>query len=233
MHESCGFRAQDLRNTKGFQARVRSPAWSECLCGKGRIMADQSRVEADGDVAGETRRVLEGFDPESTGLITLLQHVQDRFGYVPRDAMVELASFKGVSPAGVFGVASFYNQFRFVPPGKYPVKVCMGTACHIKGGESIMTVWETKLGIREGEVTDGRLFSLDRLACVGCCAMAPVSLVGEDVYGSMMPTKVDGILLRIRREEEAAGQESDGEAPAEGRAPEADRGPPDAGRGNG
>ena len=161
--------------------------------------------ESEEDVAAETRRLLEGSDPDAASLITLLQHIQGRFGYVPRDAMVELASFKGVSPAAVFGVASFYNQFRFVPPGKYPVKVCMGTACHIKGGDAIMMVWETKLGIREGDVTEERLFSLDRVACVGCCAMAPVSLVGEVVYGSMMPTRVDGILLGIRREEDAAG----------------------------
>lgn len=167
--------------------------------------------EPEEDVTRETRQVLGGFEPSEASLITLLQHIQDRFGYIPREAMVELASFKQVSPATVFGVASFYNQFRFVPPGKHPVKVCMGTACHIKGGDAIMMVWETKLGIREGEVTEDRLFSLDRVACVGCCAMAPVSLVGEDVHGSMMPTRVDGILLGIRREEDAAGGSEEGD----------------------
>ena len=78
----------------------------------------------------------------------------------------------------------------------------MGTACHIKGGDNILHVWETKLGIHEGEVTEDRLYSLDRVACVGCCAIAPVSLVKEEVYGSMMPTKVDGILLGIQHKEE-------------------------------
>ena len=112
-----------------------------------------------------------------------------------------MGAAKEVSLASVYGVASFYNQFRFVPPGKYPVKMCMGTACHIKGGDNILHVWETKLGIREGGVTEDRLFSLDRVACVGCCAIAPVTLVGEDVHGTMMPTKVDGILLAIDREE--------------------------------
>jgi NADH-quinone oxidoreductase subunit E len=77
----------------------------------------------------------------------------------------------------------------------------MGTACHIKGGNQILKVWETKLGIKEGEVTDDRLFSLDRVACVGCCAMAPVSVVGEDVHGNMMPTTVDGILLAVEMAE--------------------------------
>jgi len=156
---------------------------------------------AEKDVLEETRKVLGGSDAGQTSLITLLQQIQGCFGYLPREAMLELAAFKGVAPAEVFGVASFYNQFRFVPPGKFPVKVCMGTACHIKGGDSILLVWETKMGIREGQVTEDRRFSLDRVACVGCCAMAPVSLVGEEVYGSMMPTKVDGILLAIQRAE--------------------------------
>jgi len=178
-------------------------------------MSGVSEMEAD--VVEETRQVLQGFDPQATSLITLLQQIQEHFGYVPRDAMVELAAFQGVPPAGVFGVASFYNQFRFVPPGKYPVKVCMGTACHIKGGDAIMMVWETKLGIREGEVTEGRLFSLDRVACVGCCAMAPVSLVGEEVYGAMMPTKVDGILLGLRRDEESARKLEEGEEDTDNR----------------
>jgi len=165
----------------------------------------------DTDVVTETRQVLIPFDPESTSLITLLQQIQNRFGYLPREAMVELGAFKGIPLAGVFGVASFYNQFRFVPPGRYPVKVCMGTACHIKGGDAILSVWETKLGIREGEVTPDRLFSLDRVACVGCCAIAPVSLVGEEVHGSMMPTRVDGILLAVQREEERRKKEEEEE----------------------
>lgn len=154
-------------------------------------------VEEELDIPQEMGRILASGDPQKTSLITLLQKVQTRFGYLPREAMIELAQAKGVSPASVFGVASFYNQFRMIPPGKYPVKMCMGTACHIKGGNAILKVWETKLGIKEGEVTEDRLFSLDRVACVGCCAMAPVAVVGEEVYGNMMPTTVDGILLAV------------------------------------
>ncbi len=161
-----------------------------------------SDPELEPDVVAETRQVLEPFEPQSTSLITLLQQIQNHFGYLPREAMVEVGAFKDAPLAGVFGVASFYNQFRFIPPGKHPVKVCMGTACHIKGGTSIMNVWETKLGIGEGEVTEDRLYSLDRVACVGCCAIAPVCLVGEEVHGSMMPTRVNGILLAVQREEQ-------------------------------
>ncbi|MEW6443504.1 MAG: NAD(P)H-dependent oxidoreductase subunit E [bacterium] len=155
-------------------------------------------TESQEQVAEETKKLLSALSPDQTSLITVLQRVQKLFGYLPRRAMLEVACALGIHQTQVYSVASFYNQFRFIPPGKHPVKVCMGTACHIKGGDSILRVWETKLGIREGEVTADRMFSLDRVACVGCCAMAPVALVGEEVHGSMMPTRVDGILLAIR-----------------------------------
>lgn len=162
--------------------------------------------ETEPDVVAGTQEILASAETETTSLITVLQRIQNRFGYLPREAMLEVAGARGIPRAHVYGVASFYNQFRFVPPGKYPVKMCMGTACHIKGGEAILSVWEKKLGIQEGEVTADRLYSLDRVACVGCCAIAPVSLVGDRVYGSMQPTKVDGILMATQREEEAVAQ---------------------------
>jgi NADH-quinone oxidoreductase subunit E len=149
------------------------------------------------NVLEEMKGILESTNSDRTSLVTLLQAVQRHFGYLPREAMIEVARAKEVSSAAVFGVASFYNQFRMIPPGKHPVKMCMGTACHIKGGSAILKVWETKLGISEGEVTEDRLYSLDRVACVGCCAMAPVSVVGEEVHGNMMPTTVDGIMLAV------------------------------------
>jgi len=167
------------------------------------------KAEDELGIPQEMKRILASKDPEKTSLITLLQEVQKNFGYLPREAMVEVAQAKGISPAAVFGVASFYNQFRMTPPGRYPVKMCMGTACHIKGGNAILKVWETKLGIAEGEVTEDRLFSLDRVACVGCCAMAPVSVVGEDVHGNMMPTTVDGILLAVEMAEKEQGRAKD------------------------
>ncbi len=167
------------------------------------------KAQNDSDVLEEMRSILESTNSDGTSLVTLLQAVQRHFGYLPREAMIEVARAKGVSPAAVFGVASFYNQFRMIPPGKYPVKMCMGTACHIKGGSAILKVWETKLGLREGEVTEDRLYSLDRVACVGCCAMAPVAVVGEKVHGNMMPTTVDGIMLAVElaeKKEEGKGE---------------------------
>jgi NADH-quinone oxidoreductase subunit E len=161
-------------------------------------------TEEEREIALGMEEILGSPDSGNASLIPLLQRVQRRFGYLPRQAMIDVAKAKGISPATVFGVASFYNQFRMIPPGKYPVKMCMGTACHIKGGSAILKVWETKLGIREGEVTKDRLYSLDRVACVGCCAMAPVAVVGEEVHGRMMPTTVDGILLAVELAEKSA-----------------------------
>lgn len=169
--------------------------------------------QGERDIAQEMKGILESTDSGRTSLVTLLQEVQNHFGYLPRDAMIEVARAKGISPATVYGVASFYNQFRMIPPGKYPVKMCMGTACHIKGGNAILKVWETKLGIREGEVTEDRLYSLDRVACVGCCAMAPVAVVGDEIHGNMMPTSVDGIMLAVElaeKEEHKKGERQKG-----------------------
>jgi NADH-quinone oxidoreductase subunit E len=169
-------------------------------------------AQNDADILQETKGILESSHAEGTSLVTLLQAVQSHFGYLPREAMVEVARAKGFSPASVFGVASFYNQFRMIPPGKHPVKMCMGTACHIKGGSAILKVWETKLGIHDGEVTEDRLYSLDRVACVGCCAMAPVAVVGEEVHGNMMPTTVDGIMLAVELAEKREREQEDEES---------------------
>jgi NADH-quinone oxidoreductase subunit E len=138
--------------------------------------------------------------PES--LIPLLQKIQERLGYLPEEAMERVASHLDLPESEVYGVATFYNQFRLHPPGKHPVKVCMGTACHVKGASVIGECWERRLNIKIGQTTADREFSLDRVACVGCCAMAPVTAVDEKVHGHMAPTKVDGILLAFQLEKE-------------------------------
>lgn len=147
-------------------------------------------------------------------LISILQEAQDRFGYVPQPAMVEIARHLDLSPANVFGVASFYNQFRFNPPGKCHVRACMGTACHIKRGSLVMDQWKRRLEIGEGERTEDGEYSLERVACVGCCTMAPVNIVSDEVIGDMAPTKVDGIILKRKLEQEREAREAEKEAPA-------------------
>jgi NADH-quinone oxidoreductase subunit E len=139
-------------------------------------------------------------EPES--LIPLLQKIQETLGYLSGEAMEMVASHLGIPGSEVYGVATFYNQFRFHPPGKHPVKVCEGTACHVRGAGIILESWERRLNIKVGQTTPDREFSLDRVACVGCCALAPVTVVGEKVHGCMAPTKVDGLLLAFQLEKE-------------------------------
>jgi NADH-quinone oxidoreductase subunit E len=112
-----------------------------------------------------------------------------------------------LSPSEVYGVASFYNQFRFHPPGRNPISVCMGTACHIKGADVILEHFERKLEIKEGQTTMDREFSIDRVACMGCCALAPVALMGETLHGHMVTSKVEGLILRVRIKQEKASRE--------------------------
>ncbi|MGB5984935.1 MAG: NAD(P)H-dependent oxidoreductase subunit E [Desulfobacterales bacterium] len=135
--------------------------------------------------------------PNRRQLIPLLQQIQNELAYLPPDALVMVAEYLDLSPSEVYGVASFYNQFRFKPPGKYPIKVCLGTACHVKGAGIILENFERKLGIKEGETTPDREFSIERVACVGCCALAPVAQVGENIQGHMAPSKVEGVFTRI------------------------------------
>jgi NADH-quinone oxidoreductase subunit E len=133
--------------------------------------------------------------------------VQRRLSYLPDQAIEMVARYLDLSPSEVYGVATFYNQFRLHPPGRHPVRVCMGTACHIKGAEIILEHFERRLEIKEGQTTEDREFSIDRVACVGCCALAPVALVGEALHGHMMPSKVEGLILRVRIEKEKAQRE--------------------------
>jgi NADH-quinone oxidoreductase subunit E len=141
-------------------------------------------------------------------LIPLLQMAQNTLGYLPEAALRLVADHLGLTHSEVYGVASFYNQFRFNPPGRNPVKVCMGTACHVRGGEIILENFERKLEIPEGETTADREFSIERVACVGCCALAPVALVGDTLHGHMAPSKVEGLVLRVRLEKEKAQREA-------------------------
>lgn len=141
-------------------------------------------------------------------LIPALQLIQDRLAYLPPEAIRMVAEHLSISASEVYGVATFYNQFRFNPPGRNPVKVCLGTACHVKGGDIILENFERKLEIKEGETTPDREFSIDRVACVGCCALAPVTVMGETVHGHMQPSKVEGLVLRARIEKEKRDREN-------------------------
>ena len=124
----------------------------------------------------------------------VLQAAQEIFGYLPEEVQIMVAEELDVPLSEVYGVASFYAQFSMNPKGKYPVSVCMGTACYVKGAADVLAAVEKKLGIKTGSITGDGKFSLDACRCVGACGLAPVMLVGSDVYGRLTPDQVGPIL---------------------------------------
>lgn len=158
---------------------------------------------------------LKAFGREREQLIPILQMIQERHSYIAEDAIKMAAEHLGIAICEVYGVATFYNQFRFHPPGKNQIKVCLGTACHVRGGDIILENFERKLEIRDGETTPDREFSIERVACVGCCALAPVAIVNETVQGHMAPSKVEGLILGFKIEKEKAEREKQKSEPAQ------------------
>ena len=159
-------------------------------------------------VKQETERVLKRFSRKKANLIPILQKVQSRLGYLPQEAMLEIARYLNIPEIDVYSVVTFYNQFRLNPPGKHSIRVCLGTACHMKGGYITLDAWKRRLGIGPRETTPDREFDLDTVACVGCCTMAPVTVVDDKPEGKVEPTRVDGILLAFEHEREAKDQEN-------------------------
>ena len=164
-------------------------------------------IAAEADFLADLPQQLDAYKKDRSHLIPILQMIQKEIAFLPTEALHIVAAHLEISAAEVYGVATFYNQFRFTPPGKYPFKICLGTACHVKGGEIILENVERKLEIKEGETTPDREFSVERVACVGCCALAPVAMIGETIHGNMAPSKVEGLFTRIAVEKEMAERE--------------------------
>lgn len=133
-------------------------------------------------------------------LIPILQDVQEALGYLPNEAMAEIAGFLNIPQSTVYGVVTFYAQFYLTRQGKHKIRVCQGTACHVRGGRRIMQTVRKKLGIKPGETTEDCNFTLERVACLGSCALAPVMTIDGKVHGSMTTAKVDALLDSLIRE---------------------------------
>lgn len=131
-------------------------------------------------------------------LMPAMQTAQDIYGYLPIEVQKKIAETLGVSLEKVFGVATFYSQFTLNPRGKYQVSVCLGTACYVKGSGDVLEAIEKNLGIKHDECTSDGTFSLLETRCVGCCGLAPVMTVNDDVYGKLLPADVDGILAKYK-----------------------------------
>jgi NADH-quinone oxidoreductase subunit E len=127
-------------------------------------------------------------------LITILQETQEKFGYLPADVMKSIAKYLCISPSVLYGAATFYTQFKFTPTGRRVIKVCRGTACHVRGSAVILNKVEEQLNIKVGETSVDGANSLETTACFGSCALAPVIVVNKDVYGRMNANKVRQVL---------------------------------------
>jgi len=150
------------------------------------------------DLKEQMEEIVTPFIGHDTVVIPALQAVQEKFGYLPQEAFEEIGRVAGMSANLVYGVASFYSQFRFVKPGEHVIKLCLGTACHVCGASSILESLERELSIVDGQTTTDTKFSLESVRCFGSCALAPVMVVDDDVYGSVTPAKAKEILGKYR-----------------------------------
>ena len=141
----------------------------------------------------QIQEILNTFTPEKEHLIPVLQKVQEELGYISDDSVKEISRYMKIGMSEIFGVLTFYGLFRTKPTGKNVIMVCRGTACHIRGGERLLTAVENKLGIHEGESTPDLKYTLETIACIGCCALAPTMMVGKETHGRMSPQKVTEI----------------------------------------
>ncbi len=146
--------------------------------------------------------ILERHHREKWGLIPVLQEIQEAFGYIPPETIVPVADMLQVYPSQVQGVVSFYAGLSTERKGKYVVRVCRGTACHVKGGRSILRFMKRELGLDEGETSPDYQFTLETVACLGACFLAPTMMINKTYYGRLSPPKVSSILTQYGRREE-------------------------------
>lgn len=158
-------------------------------------MAQQASVDL-----GRLDSVLDEYGSVPGSLITILQETQETYGYLPMEAMEHIAERTGTPLATIVGVATFYAQFRLKPVGKYLIMLCKGTACHVNGSDLISSAISDELGITDGQTTEDGLFSLEHVACLGCCSLSPVMMINGVTYGSLTPDKAKKVLRALAAE---------------------------------
>jgi NADH-quinone oxidoreductase subunit E len=136
-------------------------------------------------------------------LIPLLQSAQDSYGYIPEKIIYYISELVGIPPAEIYGVITFYAQFRLKPLGKNIIRICEGTACHVNGAKTILSVLQDEVGITVGETSDDGIFSLVSVACLGCCSLAPVIMINDETFGNLDQTKIKKAISKFRMMEKA------------------------------
>jgi NADH-quinone oxidoreductase subunit E len=147
--------------------------------------------------------IITRYPPERGYLIPLLQDIQEVEGYLPKAGIYRVADYLELPEAKIYGVATFYNQFKLIAPGKYKIQICRGTACHVKDSLQLLEVLQTELGIEPGETTKDGLFSLETVACIGACSIAPAITINGEYYGKLTKKKTISLVEALRLQEEA------------------------------
>ena len=151
---------------------------------------------------GKLDEIIQNYGEEKSYLIAILQKVQEIYKYLPEDAMTYIGShIEGLSPATVFGVATFYAQFSLEPKGKYEIKVCDGTACHVRGSMPVLDAVKKKIQLQDGKMTtENGMFSLETVSCLGACSLAPAMVINEKIYPKMTPEAVEIVIDTLLKE---------------------------------
>jgi NADH-quinone oxidoreductase subunit E len=145
--------------------------------------------------------LLKKYAGKKGSIIPLLQGTQEIYRYIPKEAILKISEATGLSESDIFGVVTFYSQFRLNPVGKLIIKVCHGTACHVQNANGITTAIMNELQVEDGRTTSDRLFTLESVACLGCCSLAPVMMIGDETYGKLTGEKAVKIIREIRNSE--------------------------------
>ena len=146
--------------------------------------------------------VLQKHEGQEDALITMLQEIQEVYSYLPEEALVRLSQESRIPMSRVYAVATFYAQFYLTPRGRNTIRLCRGTACHVRGAPRILEAVERELGITEGETTPDQEYSLETVACIGACALAPTMVINQNTYGKLTPNKVVDIFKQRKNEEQ-------------------------------
>jgi len=157
-----------------------------------------TQMVADIQFSSELLKFIEEWKEKPGNLIMILHRVQEEFGYIPRQAAMKVAELLDVPLAKIYGVVTFYHFFKLNKPGRHNIQVCMGTACYLKGGEDLIQELENLLGIGVNQVTDDGEFSIEAVRCVGCCGLAPVMVVGEEVFGKVTKDILPDVIAQFR-----------------------------------
>lgn len=151
----------------------------------------------DKKIKDEMQEIMNKYTIEKDNLIPILNEVQEKYGYIPKIAQLEISNYLNIPMAEIYGVVTFYSRFTLEPKGKYNISVCLGTACYVKGSQKILDRLKDRLKIEEGKTTEDGKFSIDTTRCVGACGIAPVFTVNDEVYGRATVKKLDEVLDKL------------------------------------